>query len=433
MKTPSTSSANMSSNPDSTASLHPKANDIEQQTQEPGQAIHLKVGFRERIKHFTFAWYLSTMSTGGLALALGETPHQFPGLYHLGLTLYLINLILFLTLCLLTLTRLILHPTHFLASFTHPSESLFISSFHLSLSVLLGGLQTYCVTHRSGLHAPWLLTTIYTLYWLYAALSLINAITTYSILVAYATIRPVAYTPALFLPGYSAMLTGTVASMVARTQSPARAGTVVLSGIAWQGFGWCISFVGIVAHVKSLLERGFPPKKLRPALFIPVGACAYTVVAIVGLAEGVPPRGSGRVGGGAGAFFRRYHEAGDVLRVVAVGVGCFLYVFAVWLCGLAVVGNLMGLVVERKKEKGEEGEGAVEFSLSWWAYVFPNVGFMLSTSVLGKELESEAILWVASAMTVLLVGLWIIAAVACVRAVWKRAIVWPGRDEDRDR
>ena len=38
-----------------------------------------KIGIRKRLKHFTFAWFLSTMSTGGLALALADTPHQFPG------------------------------------------------------------------------------------------------------------------------------------------------------------------------------------------------------------------------------------------------------------------------------------------------------------------------------------------------------------------
>ncbi|RYN65562.1 hypothetical protein AA0117_g12072 [Alternaria alternata] len=38
-----------------------------------------KIGIRKRLKHFTFAWFLSTMSTGGLALALADTPHQFSG------------------------------------------------------------------------------------------------------------------------------------------------------------------------------------------------------------------------------------------------------------------------------------------------------------------------------------------------------------------
>jgi hypothetical protein len=38
-----------------------------------------RVGIKQRLKHFTFAWFLSTMSTGGLAVALAETPHKFRG------------------------------------------------------------------------------------------------------------------------------------------------------------------------------------------------------------------------------------------------------------------------------------------------------------------------------------------------------------------
>ena len=254
----------------------------------------------------------------------------------------------------LTLTRLTLHTTHFLSSITHPSESLFISSFHLSLSVLLAGLQTYTITHGPG--TRWLKDTVYILYWTYAALSLSNAVAHYYVLIARSAVRPIPYSPAVFLPGYSAMLTGTVASMIAGHQSPERAGKVVLSGVAWQGFGWCISFVTIVSYVRNILDHGLPPKKVRPGMFIPVGACAYTIVALVGLAQGVPDVG-------AVGFFARYPHAGEVLRVVAVILGLFLYVFAFWLFALAVLANVQAVVEE----------GTMEFSLGWWAFIFPNV------------------------------------------------------------
>ncbi|KAI4941531.1 hypothetical protein J4E91_010707 [Alternaria rosae] len=140
-----------------------------------------KIGIRERLKHFTFAWFLSTMSTGGLALAIAETPHQFPGLYHIGLTIFFLNIALFLLLFTLTTIRFIYHTSHFLSSFLHPQESFFLGSFWLSLSVILAGIQTYGITR--GPAYPWLIDAVYVLYWIYAACSLANSIFQYWILI----------------------------------------------------------------------------------------------------------------------------------------------------------------------------------------------------------------------------------------------------------
>jgi tellurite resistance protein TehA-like permease len=217
--------------------------------------------------------------------------------------------------------------------------------------------------------------------------------------------------PSIFLAGYSAMLTGTVASMVAGTQPDERAVQVIVLGVAYQGFGWCISFIAIVGFVRNVLDNGFPPPQLRPALFIPVGSGAYTIVALIGLANAIPE---------SAGYFARHPAAPEILRVLALFTGVFLYVFSFWLFAIAFLGNV-GVV------------GRMPFSLTWWAFIFPNVGFTLSTSVLGKELESEGILWVASVMTIMLVMIWLVTVVGCVRAVWKRQILWPGRDEGRNR
>jgi hypothetical protein len=56
--------------------------DVEQERgQEDGDGRIAKVGIRDRMKHFTWAWFTSTMSTGGLAIALAETPRRFDGEY----------------------------------------------------------------------------------------------------------------------------------------------------------------------------------------------------------------------------------------------------------------------------------------------------------------------------------------------------------------
>jgi hypothetical protein len=35
-------------------------------------------------------------------------------------------------------------------------------------------------------------------------------------------------------------------------------------------------------------------------------------------------------------------------------------------------------------------------------------------------------------MTVLLVAVWTFVALAHIRAVWRKDILWPGKDDDRD-
>ncbi len=277
--------------------------------------------------------------------------------------------------------------------------------------MILAGIQTYGITN--GPAYPWLVDAVYVLYWIYAACSLANSVFQYWILIAWSKARPVPYLPSMFLAGYSAMLTGTVAAMVAGSQTSERAVLVVVSGVGYQGFGWCISLIAIVAFVRNILDNGFPPAQLRPGLFIPVGSCAYTIVALIGLANAVP------VDMQTG-YFARHPAAPEILRVLALFTGIFLYVFAFWLFAVAFLGNV-GVV------------GKMPFSLTWWAFIFPNVGLTLSTTVLGRELESEGILWLGSVMTVLLVVIWLVTVVGCVRAVWKRQIVWPGRDEDRNR
>ncbi|EUC47506.1 hypothetical protein COCMIDRAFT_90130 [Bipolaris oryzae ATCC 44560] len=388
----------------------PKPETIAQEQRVPEKK---RPGLRQRVKHFTFAWFLCTMSTGGLAVAIGEAPHQFKGQYHISLTLYLLTLTLFLLFTLLSLSRYTLHPPHFLSAFSLAPESLFAPAFTLSICVLIGGVQTLAITH--GPATPSLVSLVHILYWIYAAISLLAATLQYYLVLRQN--RTIPFSPAIFLAGYSCMLTGTLGSLIVATQPAQRHTAIVVAGVAHQGFGWCISLVAIVLYVSSLLERGIPPPRARPAMFIPVGSCAYTVVALVGMARGIAQQQQHVYTEG---YFARHALAPEVLRILAFFSSVFVYVFGVWLFGLALVANLSAV-------------GEMPFSLAWWAFIFPNVGFTLATSALGRELESEAVLWVGSGMTAVLVVVWIVAATACVRAVWRGDIVWPGRDEDKDR
>ena len=66
------------------------------------------------------------------------------------------------------------------------------------------------------------------------------------------------------------------------------------------------------------------------------------------------------------------------------------------------------------------------------AFIFPNVGFTLATIDIGQELGSPGILWVATAMTILLVIFWLMDITLLVKAVLTGRIMWPGKDEDKE-
>ena len=64
--------------------------------------------------------------------------------------------------------------------------------------------------------------------------------------------------------------------------------------------------------------------------------------------------------------------------------------------------------------------------------MFPNTGLLIAMIDIGTAIGSQAILWVASVATVIQVMMWLLVFVTHVRALLKKQILWPGKDEDHD-
>jgi tellurite resistance protein TehA-like permease len=229
------------------------------------------------------------------------------------------------------ITRAVLYPQHFILAISNPAESLFIGSFWLSISVIIGGIQVYGISY--GPAHSWLIDAVYILYWVYAGCSLSNSIAQYWMLMHAGTGRSVPVTPSLFLVGYSAMLTGTIASLIAGSQPPDRAVLMIISGLAYKGYGWLISLVCIIYSIRNLLENGLPPPPLRPGMFIPVGSVAYTIVTFIGLAKAIPTASTS-------GYFSRHPTAKETLEIVALFVSIFMWLFAFWIFAIAVIANV---------------------------------------------------------------------------------------------
>jgi tellurite resistance protein TehA-like permease len=363
------------------------------------------------VERFNWTWFTCTQSTGGLAIILSECPKQFDGLHTIGAVVFVLNIILWLTFSGLTITRWILKPSKFRASFTQPPESYFYGSWWLTIATIIIGMQLFGVPH-SG---PWLITAIRVCFWIYAACTLLSSVVVFVIMSKHAPLANPGANPAILLTTFHAMLTGTIAAAIVGSQPPQHRLPIMIAGVGYQGYGWIMSTFLLSFIFGSVLQNGFPPaSSTRPGFFMLVGTAGYTIVVLVGNARGAPPDYG---------YFATHPMAAEILLVMATWTGVFLWVFTFW-CFAIITLSIFSDMLQRS----ESGKWSLSMSFhnTWWAFIFPNVGFTLSTIYLGQEFESEAILWVATAMVILLVILWIFDMITFFKAI-TYSIIWDSR------
>lgn len=371
------------------------------------------VAIRDRISHFTWAWFTITMSTGGLAVLLHQQPHQFDGLVTIGKVVYIFNLVLFVAFLSLLTTRFFLSRGSFTASLTSASELFFIPTFFLTLAVIIGGMPLYGLDSTG----PWLLTTTRVLFWLYAALVLVLSLILFLLVTTFpapaSKLNPLTgASPAWMFPILPVLLTGTIASLIAPSQPAEHRLAIIVAGITFQGLGYIMATTITSLVVLRLFANGLPSPAQRPSLFMLLAIPAYTAAALVANARALP--------GSTAAYLSLHPAAADTLATLALWTAIFLWLLAAWFFLFASAATLLVPCARPR------------YRHVWWAMVFPNVGFTLATAEIGRELQSAAISWLASALTIVVVLAWLGLAGFVVRATWKRHVLWPGKDEDAE-
>ncbi|KAI1287728.1 voltage-dependent anion channel-domain-containing protein [Xylaria venustula] len=362
-----------------------------------------KLGFRQRIHHFTWAWFTWPMSTGGLSLLIYSQPYQFPGLRQIGFAVYVANLALFTTLVGLMITRFCLHRDDLRKSLTHPREGLFFPTFFLALATIITSTERYVVPKND---AP-LRWVILTAFWGYLLVTLILAVGQYSHLFAKHKFALTTMMPTWILPIFPVMLSGTIASVIAESQPDIAAIPIIIGGLGAQGLGISVSILMYSHMVGRLMQEELPNREHRPGLFMNVGPPAFTALALIGMAKGLPDSLDRQEGGTLDV---------GVIRTFALISAIFLWGLSLWWFSIAAVAVL------RLRPK--------YFHLGWWAMVFPNTGFILATISIAKEFGNAHVMQFTSALSVLLVSMYIFVLVSHIRAVLKQDIMYPGRDED---
>ncbi|KAL5337841.1 voltage-dependent anion channel [Aspergillus crustosus] len=376
----------------------------ETSTMEIEMKKSIKVSLRERLRHFTWAWYTLTMSTGGLALLIANQPFQFQGLQQIGLAVYIIDLLFFAFVCSAMCLRFILHGG-LLDSLRHEREGLFFATFWLSLATIITGLYRFFAEDATDSF----LIVLEVFFWAYCACTLTLAIVQYYFLFSSHTYRLQTMMPSWILPIFPVMLSGTIASVIAEQQPTRSAIPMVCAGVTFQGLGFAVSFMMYSHYIGRLMQSGLPNREHRPGMFICVGPPAFTALALVGMTAGLPEE------------FEILHdeyamEDARILTLLAISAAVFLWALSIWFFCIAVIAVIRS--------------PPTAFHLSWWAMVFPNTGFTLATITLGQWLDSTGVKGFAAAMSIGIICMFIFVLISHVRAVIRQDIMYPGKDED---
>jgi C4-dicarboxylate transporter/malic acid transport protein len=376
-----------------------------------GAAAAQTTTFRNRLRHFTWSWFSCTMATGAIAVVLANTPFRFTGLDVIAKIFFILDLVLFVLFTAAIIYRFCINPRVLVRSLRHPKEALFFGAFFVSIALILNLTQTYAVP----VVGSWLVVALRVCFWVYVALALCVAVFQYATLFVAERLPPDSAMPAWVFPVYPFLVVGPLAGVLLQTQPEGSGLTIWIAAVMFQGLGWTIAVFMYTIYIMRLAGSDLPDPSSRPGMYISVGPTGYTAAGLVSLGnmapQVIPP----------GWLAVNSLNVAEVIKTMAIGAALFIWLLAVWFFALSSVAVLAGACEKKRK---------MEFTLTWWGFVFPNAGLVLATINIGNALQSDGIKAVTSAMTVLLVVAWFGVAVMNVRAVLQGKILWRGRDED---
>ncbi|KAF1829439.1 hypothetical protein BDW02DRAFT_651345 [Decorospora gaudefroyi] len=367
-----------------------------------------EVGLRDRLAHFTWPWFACTMSTGSLAVVLGNTPNTFTGLQTIGKIVFILDLVLFTLFNICMLIRFILVPRKLLGSLHHPVEGLFFGTYWVSVALILN--CTYVYGHSSM--GPWLTKALEITYWMYCIASFSVGVAQYSMYFRLERLNVTDAVPAWIFPIYPLLVVGPLAGAILPGQPEDASWKIFVGGVLLQGLAWAVSFLMYGLYMQRLMTGSLPSPTTRPGMYVSVGPAGYTAAGLLALANQAPTLISDNY------WTDIVVPDGEIVRIMGIMSGLFIILFAYWFFIVTTVAVIVG-------------SRRMSFSLNWWAFIFPNAGLTLATIQAGKVLHSEAINGVASALTILLVIMWFVVAFFCLRAVFLGQVLWPGKDEDK--
>ncbi|KAL5332997.1 voltage-dependent anion channel-domain-containing protein [Aspergillus crustosus] len=368
------------------------------------------LNWKNRIRHFTWAFFTLTMATGGIANVIYNIPYRFRGLDAIGVIFFLSNIVFYFIIWALLLTRFYLFPYTFRASLMHPTESLFVPASVVSFGTILINISQYG-TDNAGM---WLTNAVHILFWVDAALAVISSAGIYLLLWSTQTFTIAQMTPIWIFPAYPMLIIGPHAGLLCSKLEPSRTLSIIVGGTTIQGVGFLVSLMVYSAFIYRLMSQKLPRENIRPGMFVSVGPSAFTVAGIVNMAAQAD-RCFPADFMGDGAL------AANVMKIVVNFASLWLWGLAVFFFFIASFAHLSAI-----------GPGRMIFTMGWFSFVFPNTALITSTLAIGHAFSCKPILIIGCAMVIPLLLMYAFVVYMMVRAIVLRQILWPQKGEDKD-
>ncbi|KAI0769777.1 voltage-dependent anion channel [Trametes elegans] len=357
--------------------------------------VHDWKSWKERIRHFTWAWHAVIMGTGVVSALL----HNFP--YHTdslalkiaALIFFLLNLVLFVFVCMCTILRYIMFPEVWYMMLSHPAQSLFIGCFPMGAATLINsGLN---INQDWGFGGNGFLWTLWGFWWLDSAVSYAVAFGMLYTMMVRQDHSIQKMTAVWLLPVVTLIVASSSGGLLSHALKP-HSTTIAL---VTTGFSFTMVIIGlsfalmmITVYLLRLITSGPPDPSLILSAFITLGPLGQGGFSLLvngeDLSEILPLH--------MGDEFPTVALAGQMIFA-----GCFLGAFILFSLGVAWI-ILAVISIGHVRASSQ-----IPFSMAYWGLIFPNGVFALLCVQLAKVLNSPVFRAIGAAWTGVVFILWL--------------------------
>lgn len=349
-----------------------------------------------RVRNFSPAWFAAVMGTGGLADVLYGWGRDIPAARDLGVMFGVVTAVFFTVLMVPWVWRWLGHTEAARRDLDHP----LIGNFYVTMPVAAMIVALDADAMGSTWLAPGVLYAITLTGWLVGVAGVLFL----AVYNGFTLIRNGGPTPNLI--NFAWLLTPVAAIVIPLLGDPLvlmligrRSGwatTVHLVNVAFYGMGLTLFVLMAGFVIGRLLQHEMPAADAAPTFWISLGPIGVGALGLMGLAD----------------VSQSLHLIGATGSLYLLAIG--LWGFGIWGLGISIAVTLHHLL-----------QGGIPFSLSFWAFTFPLAAYALSTMRIASYLHAPGVAWYGAVLSVLLLVLWLVAAVGTVAGIASERLFAP--------